>query len=103
MVQALIHDCREFRMVAILDELTRECLAINVARKLTSEDVLERLSDLFICRSLPEHIRSNNGSEFTSTKVQDRLRWVEVKMLYIAPGSPWENGYIKTYNGKLCD
>jgi putative transposase len=91
------------QMLTILDEFTRECLAIDVARRLTSEDVLERLSDLFIRRGVPEHIRSDNGSEFTATKVQDWLRRVEVKTLYIAPGSPWENGYIESFNGKLRD
>ncbi len=102
-VQARTHDGRAFRMLTILDEFTRECLAIDVARRLTSEDVLERLSDLFIRRGVPEHIRSDNGSEFTATKVQDWLRRVEVKTLYIAPGSPWENGYIESFNGKLRD
>ena len=75
-VQARTHDGRAFRMLAIIDEFTRECLAIDVARKLTSEDVLERLSDLFIRRGVPENIRSDNGSEFTATKIQDWLRRV---------------------------
>jgi putative transposase len=102
-VQSRTHDGRAFRMLTIINEFTRECLAIDVARRLTSEDVLERLSDLFIRRGVPEHIRSDNGSEFTATKVQDWLQRVEVKTLYIAPGSPWENGYIESFNGKLRD
>jgi putative transposase len=90
-------------MLTLIDEFTRECLAIDVARKLTSEDVLERLSDLFIQRGVPEHIRSDNGSEFTAKKVKDWLHQIDVKTLYIEPGSPWENGYIESFNGKLRD
>ena len=72
-------------------------------RRLTSEDVLERLSDLFIRRGVPEHIRSDNGAEFTATKVRDWLQRIEVKTLFIEPGSPWENGYVESFNGKLRD
>jgi putative transposase len=102
-VQARTHDGRAFRMLTLIDEFTRECLAIDVARNLTSEEVLERLSDLFIHRGVPEHIRSDNGAEFTAKKVQDWLHRVGVKTLYIEPGSPWENGYIESFNGKLRD
>ena len=94
---------RAFRMLTIVDEYSRECLAIDVARKLTSEDVLERLSDLFVRRGVPEHIRSDNGSEFTAKRVREWLGRVGVKTLYIAPGSPWENGYVESFNGKLRD
>ncbi|MBA2116161.1 IS3 family transposase ISDsp1 [Planctomycetes bacterium FF15] len=97
------HDGRAFRMLTLIDEYTRECLAIDVARQLTSEDVLERLSDLFVRRGVPDFIRSDNGSEFTATKVRDWLERVEVNTLYIEPGSPWENGYIESFNGKLRD
>ena len=90
-------------MLTVIDEFTRECLAIDVARRLTSEDVLERLSDLFVCRGVPKHIRSDNGPEFTAIAVQDWLRRVRVKTLFIEPGSPWENGYIESFNGKLRD
>jgi putative transposase len=76
----------------------RECLAIDVARKLTSEDVLERLSDLFVRRGVPDHIRSDNGSEFTAKRVREWLERVGVKTLSIEPGSPWENGYVETFN-----
>jgi transposase InsO family protein len=74
-----------------------------VAKKLTSEDVLERLSDLFVRRGVPEHIRSDNGSEFTARCVREWLGRVGVKTLYIEPGSPWENGYVESFNGKLRD
>jgi transposase InsO family protein len=90
-------------MLTIVDEYSRECLAIDVARKLTSEDVLERLSHLFVRRGVPQHSRSDNGSEFTAKRVQERLRRVGVKTLYIELGSPWENGYVESFNGKLRD
>jgi putative transposase len=96
-------DGRAFRMLVIVDEHTRECLAIDVARKLTSEDLLERLSDLFICRGVPDYVRSDNGPEFTAHRVRDWLKTVEVKTLFIEPGSPWENGYVESFNGKLRD
>jgi transposase InsO family protein len=96
-------DGRPIRMLTIVDEFTRECLAIDVAKKLTSEDVLERLSDLFIRRGVPQHIRSDNGSEFTAKCVREWLGRVGVKTMYIEPGSPWENGYVESFNGKLRD
>jgi len=96
-------DGRAFRMLTIIDEFTRECLTIDVARTLKSEDVLERLSDLFICRGVPKYLRSDNGPEFTANKVRDWLKHVEVQTLFITPGSPWENGYIESFNGKLRD
>ena len=97
------HDGRAFRLLTMLDEYTRECLAIDVARKMTSEDVLERLTDLFIRRGVPEYIRSDNGSEFTARAVRRWLGDVGVRTLYIEPGSPWENGYLESFNGKLRD
>jgi transposase InsO family protein len=90
-------------MLTIVDEYTRECLAIDVARKLTSEDVLERLSDLFVRRGVPDHIRSDNGSEFTAKRVREWLGRVGVRTLFTEPGSPWENGYVESFNGKLRD
>jgi putative transposase len=102
-VQARTRDGRAFRMLTVLDELTRECLAIDVARRLTSDDVLERLSDLFVRRGVPGHIRSDNGPEFTAKAVRGWLGRVGVTTLYIEPGSPWENGYIESFNGKLSD
>ena len=83
------HDGRPLRMLTMVDEYTRECLAIDVARRLTSEDVLERLTDLFIRRGVPEHIRSDNGAEFTNHAVRTWLARMEVKTLFIEPGSPW--------------
>ena len=96
-------DCRAFRMLVIVDEHTRECLAIDIARELTSEDLLERLRDLFICRGVPDYVRSNNGPEFTAHRVRDWLKSLEVKTLFIEAGSPWENGYVESFNGKLRD
>ena len=97
------HDGRPVRMLTLIDEFTRECLAIDVARRLTSEDVLERLSDLFIQRGTPDYIRSDNGPEFTAHRVRDWLEIVGVKTLFIEPISPWENGFIESFNGKLRD
>ena len=90
-------------MLTVIDEYTRECLAIDVARRLTSEDVLERLSDLFVRRGVPGHLRSDNGSEFTARSVRRWLARVGVRTLFIEPGSPWENGYVESFNGKLRD
>ena len=97
------HDGRAVRMLTILDEYSRECLAIDVARRLTSEDILERLTDLFIRRGVPDYLRSDNGAEFTAHAVRDWLQRVGVRTLYIEPGSPWENGYIESFHGKLRD
>ena len=90
-------------MLTIIDEWTRECLAIDVARHLRSDDELYRLAALFVDRGPPDHIRSDNGSEFTAKAVRDWLARVGVTTLYIAPGSPWENGYNESFNGKLGD
>ena len=94
---------RSFRILSILDEYTRECLAILVERHITSQDVIDQLYDLFLLRGVPEHIRSDNGPEFTSKAVREWLTRVGVKTLFIEPGSPWENGYIESFNGKLRD
>ena len=94
---------RAFRLLTLIGEYSRECLSIDVARSLTSEDVLERLTMLFIIRGVPDYIRSDNGSEFTATTVRGWLRRLGVKMLFIEPGSPWENGYNESFNGKLRD
>jgi transposase InsO family protein len=90
-------------MLTVIDEYTRECLAIEVARKLSSQDVLDVLRDLFVERGAPEYIRSDNGPEFTAKAVRDWLSRVAVKTLFIEPGSPWENGYNESFNGKLRD
>lgn len=100
-VQARTSEGRPIRMLTVLDEHTRECLAIDVERKLTAEDVLVQLTDLFVRRGVPEHIRSDNGSEFTAEAVKEWLKRLGVGTLYIEPGSPWENGYIESFNGRL--
>ena len=102
-VSGVTHDGRPFRMLVIVDEFTRECLSIDVARNLNSDDVLERLAWLMATRGVPEHVRSDNGAEFTSGVVRAWLGKVGVKTLYIEPGSPWENGYVESFNGKLRD
>jgi putative transposase len=94
---------RAFKLLNIIDEYTRECLAIVVKRKLTSQEVIDTLFDLFILRGIPEHIRSDNGPEFTARAVRKWLGRIGVKTLFIEPGSPWENGYIESFNGKLRD
>jgi transposase InsO family protein len=96
-------DGRAFRMLTLIDEYSRECLAIDVGRHLCSDDVLERLTWLMATRGVPDHIRSDNGSEFTAIAVRDWLSRVGVKTLFIEPGSPWENGYNESFNGKLRD
>jgi len=96
-------DGRAIRLLTLLDEYTRECLSIDVARKLTSEDVLERLGYLFVVRGVPDYIRSDNGPEFTAKAMRQWLTKVGVKTLFITPGSPWENGYIESFNGRLRD
>ncbi len=90
-------------MLTLIDEHTRECLAIDAARRLRSEDVLERLSDLFVRRGVPKYIRSDNGPEFTAKRVREWLAKIVVKTLFIEPGSPWENGYCESFNGRLRD
>ena len=95
------HDGRTIRMLTVIDEFTRECLAIEVARSLRHDDVLHVLADLFARHGPPDHIRSDNGSEFTAIAVREWLPRVGVKTLFIEPGSPWENGYNESFNGKL--
>jgi transposase InsO family protein len=96
-------DGRKLRLLTIVDEHTRECLAIDVARRLNSEDVLTRLAELFVRRGVPVHIRSDNGPEFTAKAVRRWLKRLGVQTLFIEPGSPWENGYVESFNGKLRD
>ncbi len=97
------HDGCLIRILTIIDEYTRECLSIVVARNIASQDVLDKLTDLFVERGIPEYIRSDNGPEFTAKAVREWLSRVGVKTLFIEPGSPWENGYIESFNGKLRD
>jgi transposase InsO family protein len=102
-VQDRTHDGKAFRILTVIDEYSRECLALKVARKQKSTDVLEVLSDLFILKGIPEYIRSDNGPEFTAIMLREWLAKIGAKTLFIEPGSPWENGYNESFNGKLRD
>jgi transposase InsO family protein len=102
-VEDRTHDGRKSRMLNLIDEFTHECLAIRVNRKLKAIDVIDVLSDLFILRGVPEHIRSDNGAEFVAKAVQDWIHAVGAKTAYIVPGSPWENGFIERFNARLRD
>jgi len=97
------HDGRSLRLLTLIDEYTRECLAIRVARRQNSVTVIETLSDVMLMRGVPDHIRSDNGAEMTAKLVRDWLTSVGAKTLYIEPGSPWENGYCESFNGRLRD
>lgn len=102
-VEDRTHDGRKYRMLTVIDEFTHESLAIRVDRKLKSTDVIDVLSDLFILRGVPGHVRSDNGPEFVAKAVQDWIKAVGAKTAYIAPGSPWENGFIESFNARLRD
>jgi putative transposase len=102
-VEDRTHKGRKYRMLNLIDEFTHECLAIRVDRKLNSADVIDVLSDLFILRGVPEHIRSDNGPEFVAKSVQDWIGAVGAKTAYIERGSPWENGFIESFNARLRD
>ncbi len=90
-------------MLNVIDEFTHECLAIRIDRRLKAIDVIDALSDLFILRGVPEHVRSDNGPEFVAKAVQEWIGAVGAKTAYIAPGSPWENGFIESFNARLRD
>ncbi len=96
-------DGRPLKILTVLDEYTRKCLAIQVGRQIRSEDVLLWLMDLFPMHGAPENIRSANGPQFTAKTVRGWLNRLGVRTLFIEPGSPWENGYIESFNGKLRD
>ena len=116
-VEDRTHDGRKYRMLNVIDEFTRECLAIRINRKLKSTDVIDTLSDLFILRGIPTHVRSDNGPEFIAKALRDWLAAVGAKTAYIMPGSPWgeavqkslqwsdfrSNGYCESFNSKLRD
>jgi putative transposase len=102
-VEDRTHDGRKYRMLNVIDEFTRECLAIRVGRKLNSVDVVDLLSDLFILRGVPGHVRSDNGPEFIAKAVRAWIAAVGATTAYIEPGSPWENGYCESFNSKLRD
>lgn len=102
-VEDRTHNGGKFRMLNIIDEFTRECLAIRIDRKLNSTDVIDVLSDLFILRGVPGHVRSDNGPEFIAKAVREWIAAVGAKTAFIEPGSPWENGYCESFNSKLRD
>src|SRR5262249_24491930 len=97
-VEDRTHDGRKYRMLNVLDEFTHECFAIRVARKLKAIDVIDVLSDLFILQGIPAYIRSDNGPEFVAKAVQEWIAAVGAKTAYIERVSPWENGYIESFN-----
>jgi len=102
-VKSRTEDGRAFRILTMIDEFTRECLAMLVSRRITSQDVIDQLFQLFVLRGIPEYLRSDNGPEFTAREIRKWLAKIGVKTLFIEPGSPWENGYIESFNGKLRD
>ena len=102
-VEDRTHDGRKYRMLNLIDEFTRECLAIRVDRKLNSTDVIDVLSDQFILRGIPGHIRSDHGPEFIAKAVREWIAAVGARTAFIEPGSPWENGYCESFNSKLRD
>ena len=102
-VEDRTHDGRKFRMLCVIDEFTREALAIRVKRRLNSTDVLETLADLMILRGPPAYVRSDNGPEFIATALREWIAGVGSQTAYIEPGSPWENGYCESFNSKLRD
>jgi putative transposase len=101
-VEARTHDGRKLRLI-LIDEFTRECLAIRVARRINSFGILETMADIMLMRGVPEHIRSDNGAEMTAKVIRNWLPQVGAKTLFIEPGSPWENCYCESFNGKLRD
>ena len=102
-VSEKLENGRKARLLNILDEYTRECLAIEVGRRISSQDVIDIMRYLFLVRGEPAYIRSDNGPEFTAKKVKKWLKAMEVKTLFVEPGSPWENGYIESFNAHLRD
>lgn len=102
-VSSQTHDGRSLRTLTLIDEYTRECLALRVERSLGSLEVIETLADVMLTRGIPTHIRSDNGPEFTSKAIRAWLKELGINTLFIEPGSPWENGYNESFNGKFRD
>jgi putative transposase len=102
-VSAVTHEGRTLRLLTLIDEYTRECLAIRVARRLGSQEVIETLADVMLVRGIPEYLRSDNGPEFVARELRKWLGRLGTGTLYIEPGSPWENGYCESFNGRLRD
>jgi transposase InsO family protein len=103
LMAARTHDGRPLRLLTVVDEYTRQCLAIKVGRQLRADDVLQCLTDLCVAHGVPDHLRADNGPEFTNRAVRSWLGRVGSRPLFIEPGSPWENGYVESFNGKLRD
>jgi len=97
------HDGGVVRLLTLIDEHSRECLAILTARRIGAQEVIELLAEVMVSRGIPEHIRSDNGPEFTAKALREWLQRIGAKTLYIEPGSPWENGYCESFNGTLRD
>ena len=102
-VSTRTHDGRTVRLLTLIDEYTRECLAIRVARRLGSDEVIDVLADVRVTRGIPDHVRSDNGPEFIALRLRQWLADVGAQTLYVEPGSPWENGYCESFNRKLRD
>ena len=102
-VQVRTSNGRALRLLNIIDEYTRECLAIRAQRSIRSSEVIDTLAGLMTARGVPEQIRSDNGPEFTARAGRRWLGAVGARTLSIEPGSPWENGYVESFNGKLRD
>ena len=102
-VAAVTHDGRRLKILTLLDEHTRECLALRVERQLGSNEVIETLAAVMTMHGIPEYLRSDNGPEFIARELRAWLQGVGAAPLYIEPGSPWENGYCESFNGKLRD
>ena len=102
-VSAITHDGRNLRLLTLIDEYTRECLAIRVARRLGSQEVIDTLAEVMLVKGIPEYLRSDNGPEFIAQELRNWLGSLGTGTLYIEPGSPWENGYCESFNGKLRD
>ena len=98
-----LHNGKRIRMLTVIDEYTRKCLAIRVGSSLKADDVVDILSTLFITEGVPDYIRSDNGSEFTAKTTREWIGSLGVKTAYIEPGLPWQNGYNESSNGKLRD
>ena len=102
-VEAATHDGRRIRLMTLIDEFTRKCLAIRVARRINAIGVIETLADAMLFEGVPAFIRSDNGPEMVAKVLRQWLSGLGAKSLYIEPGSPWENGYCESFNGKLRD
>lgn len=94
---------RSLKILSVIDEFTRECIALEVERRFTGDDLVSLLRDLFVIRGAPKYIRSDNGPEFISRSVRDFLEFIEVGSSYVEPGSPWQNGYVESFHSRFRD